>query len=62
MSKRRRTTGSPTTHYLSDPYRGDKRAHAIAKMHGHGYSDRKIAKTTGLPLSTVRDVIERGRR
>lgn len=45
------------THYDSDPLRGDKSAHAIARKLRAGWTPRKIAKYMGLPVGAVEDVM-----
>lgn len=50
---------SEITHYATDPLRGDKRAHVIAHKHRAGMAPRRIAKQLGLPLATVRSVIDK---
>jgi transposase len=51
--------GTPTTWYANDPLRGSGRAHAIAKMHRGGASERKIAKRFNVSLDEVRDVLRK---
>lgn len=49
---------SETTRYLSDPLRGNKRAHAISRKHRAGWAPRRIAKHLGISLKEVNDVLE----
>jgi hypothetical protein len=49
--------GTPTTRYDTDPLRGNKRAHSIARKHREGMDDRKIAKSLNVSLAEVRDVL-----
>lgn len=51
--------GSETTRYEQDPFKGDKRAHLIARRLREGMSARKVAKMIGVNLSVVRDVERR---
>jgi hypothetical protein len=57
--------GSATTRYQTDPLRGDKLAHAIAKKLRAGMAPRKVAKHLNLSLATVQAVardLEQGER
>jgi hypothetical protein len=51
-----RRSGTPTTHYETDPLRGNKRAHAIARKLKAGMTPRKIAKQFDISLDEVLDI------
>jgi hypothetical protein len=51
-----RHAGSETTHYVTDPFRGNARDHAIAKLLRGGKSPRKVAKIIGVSISVVEEV------
>lgn len=53
-----RKTGDPATHYRTDPLRGDKIAHAVAKHLRQGMTPRKTAKMFGLTVDRVLEIRE----
>jgi hypothetical protein len=46
---------------LSGEHAVRRAVHRIVGMHKRGFSDRKIAKRTGLPVEAVRDVLRKGK-
>jgi hypothetical protein len=48
--------GSEVTRYETDPLKGDKRAHAIARKLRYGKPPRQVAKELSVPVKIVREV------